>query len=276
MEEIMSYTAASSYVDIDSTTSATSNGFIVNSVTGGLSYISSNGITIDNPYASSSTKTFAIRKRKKKKIKGDKTGAQDKSNRIGAGPVVIFRFLKKKFSMFEAEKLYKRYEQIATVLENIHPCQIALTEEIEKKALKVMREATMASCGFNKFIEGDFLNKYIDLCKNKVIKISRIKNYVRFIPKKVRDKMEKAERKALFDGYVVVHTDPNDTSVMKTVEEKKDPILFGVISESDRFYFIADWKDELCDLTLEKIVDKLGLDDTDYKMDNDFGKTFSD
>src|SRR4030042_1990609 len=214
MEEIMSYTAASSYVDIDSTTSATSNGFIVNSVTGGLSYISSNGITIDNPYASSSTKTFAIRKRKKKKIKGDKTGAQDKSNRIGAGPVVIFRFLKKKFSMFEAEKLYKRYEQIATVLENIHPCQIALTEEIEKKAL--------------------------------------------------------------FDGYVVVHTDPNNTSVMKTVEEKKDPILFGVISESDRFYFIADWKDELCDLTLEKIIDKLGLDDTDYKMDNDFGKTFSD
>src|SRR4030042_295551 len=114
LEGIMSYTAASSYVDIDSTTSATSNGFIVNSMTGGISYISSNGITIDNPYASSSTKTFAIRK--KKKIKGDKTGAQDKSNRIGAGPVVIFRFLKKKFSMFEAEKLYKRYEQIATVL----------------------------------------------------------------------------------------------------------------------------------------------------------------
>ena len=139
-----------------------------------------------------------------------------------------------------------------------------------------MREATMASCGFKKYIEGTTLNLFVDACKDRVIKITKMKNYARFIPNKAQDRLAKAESKGLFDGYVVVHTDPNDTSVEKTVEEKKDPILFGVIAESERFYFIADWKDKLCDLTLNMIIEKLGLDKTDYTMENNFGKVFEE
>ena len=103
-----------------------------------------------------------------------------------------------------------------------------------------------------------------------------MKNYARFIPKRVRDKMGKAKKKKLFDGYVVVHTDPDNTAVKQTVEEKKDPILFGVIEESSKFYFIADWKDKLCDLTLKEIIGTLDMDKEDYTMDGDFGKVFAE
>lgn len=37
---------------------------------------------------------------------------------------------------------------------------------------------------------------------------------------------------------------------------------------------IADWEDELCDLTLDKIIGKLGLSKDKYTMDDDFGKIF--
>jgi hypothetical protein len=260
---------------VDTTTSATSGNISINATTGGMVYAYSDGSTeeSENPYAGSS-RTHVIRKIKKKK--GSKKGTQDPKTRIRTGPLVIFRFLKKKFTVLEADRLYRRLEQISKVMESVSRSQIALVEELETKALRVMREATMASCGFNKFIEGDTLNNFVDACKNRVIKITKMKNYARFIPNKAQDRLDKAEKKGLFDGYVVVHTDPNDTSVKKTVEEKKDPILFGVIAESERFYFIADWKDKLCDLTLDMIIDKLGLDKVDYKMDNNFGKVFSE
>ena len=41
------------------------------------------------------------------------------------------------------------------------------------------------------------------------------------------------------------------------------------------FYFIADWKDKLCDLTMDTIITQLELDKDDYQFDKDFGKVFS-
>ena len=44
----------------------------------------------------------------------------------------------------------------------------------------------------------------------------------------------------------------------KEKEIKKDPILFGVIKKSRKLYYVADWKDEVCDLTLDKMFSELG------------------
>lgn len=40
----------------------------------------------------------------------------------------------------------------------------------------------------------------------------------------------------------------------KEKEKAKDPILFGVIQGSRKLYFIGDWIDDYCDLTLEKMM----------------------
>ena len=78
------------------------------------------------------------------------------------------------------------------------------------------------------------------------------------------------ERKNIFTEFVVVFTDYTEEST-KIVEEKrreKDPILFGIFYEKsgnnfssrknlyDKFYYIGDWVDEHCDLTLSKLVEE--------------------
>lgn len=50
------------------------------------------------------------------------------------------------------------------------------------------------------------------------------------------------------------------------VERNRDPIVFGYFEDSkshekgERFYAIADWEDEYCDLTIEKLTEKMARD----------------
>ena len=50
--------------------------------------------------------------------------------------------------------------------------------------------------------------------------------------------------------------------------KEKDPILFGTLDyEPDKLYFIADWIDEYCDLTLDKFVQTIKKNDPEYELD---------
>ena len=39
----------------------------------------------------------------------------------------------------------------------------------------------------------------------------------------------------------------------KKLKRREVPILFGVIKNSNKLYYLSDWKDEYCDLTLEEM-----------------------
>ena len=88
-----------------------------------------------------------------------------------------------------------------------------------------------------------------------------MKNYEREFPDDVIDQIIKA--KEIFgNNLFVVYTDYSKKS-SKEVKKKrieKDPILFGAIIKDnvcfDRLYYICDWVDEYCDLTLEKLAGK--------------------
>ena len=45
----------------------------------------------------------------------------------------------------------------------------------------------------------------------------------------------------------------------KQREKRRDPILFGLIKNSRKLYFICDWKTDTDDLTLEKLEKELGV-----------------
>ena len=75
----------------------------------------------------------------------------------------------------------------------------------------------------------------------------------------------KCDDSMLFDNYVILHYDPDNKATTPKareveLEKRKDPILFGVVKSTRNLYFVADWKDELCDLTIQDIVNKLGHD----------------
>jgi len=40
----------------------------------------------------------------------------------------------------------------------------------------------------------------------------------------------------------------------------------GIIEGSEKLYYVADWEDEFCDLTLDDIVDKLKLDEDEITI----------
>jgi hypothetical protein len=96
---------------------------------------------------------------------------------------------------------------------------------------------------------------------NKALQLTWIKNFVRIIPSDVLELKKKVDKQKIFDNYVILHYDKKGTGSEMTKKEKeikKDPILFGVIIKSKKLYYIADWKDEVCDLTLDKMFSELG------------------
>ena len=70
--------------------------------------------------------------------------------------------------------------------------------------------------------------------------------------------------KDIFDQMYVVYTDYTGKAErqIEAVRKEKDPILFGTFMDKtnkvcvDRFYYLADWEDEFCDLTLDKMVNE--------------------
>jgi hypothetical protein len=100
-------------------------------------------------------------------------------------------------------------------------------------------------------------------------------DFPRAIPSDVIAKFEAAEELQVFDQYVILHYKPEEerpkvthtkesakkarkVEKAKEIARKKDPILFGLIRGSRNLYYIADWIDEKCDLTLEKMMAELG------------------
>jgi len=100
-------------------------------------------------------------------------------------------------------------------------------------------------------------------------------DFPRAIPSDVIAKFEAAEELQVFDQYVILHYKPEEERPKAThtkesakkarkvekdkeLARKKDPILFGLIRGSRNLYYIADWIDEKCDLTLEKMMAELG------------------
>jgi len=111
----------------------------------------------------------------------------------------------------------------------------------------------------------------------KALKLTWIKNFTRIIPSDIIELKKEVDLLRIFDNYVILHYDKKGTGSKMTKKEKeikKDPILFGVIKKSRKLYYIADWKDEVCDLTLNKMFEELG--ENVLKINNKSVKTYMD
>ena len=140
--------------------------------------------------------------------------------------------------------------------------QTALVEKIEDYASVLKTELILCGSKFNRYITEDSLVKFHDIAsvheKYKTgLCLTYVKNFVKIIPNEVTKLKCEADELKVFDNYVVLHYDYNGKAVEKTKKEK-DPILFGVIKDSNKLYYIGDWIDEYCDLTLDVIIKTIG------------------
>lgn len=165
-----------------------------------------------------------------------------------------------------------RIEKYLTAIHNAKMVgQEALVESLIREMIANRYEAFLAAEGYYHVVTEqqvvDFVNK-----TERGISIDYVKNFIRPIPKEVVDKIAEADKLEVFDNYVIMHYDPKGKNRQDTAKEeakKRDPIVFGVIAGSTKLYYITDWIDEYCDLTLEKFVDTLGITKDDLVTDDE-------
>jgi len=147
--------------------------------------------------------------------------------------------------------------------------QIALVERLEDYIEILKNELILTTSVFNKFLdEKDVVKFYEKASKHETYKtnlcLTYIQNFIKIIPNEICELKIKADELKVFDNYVILHYDYDGKSVDDTKaekERKKDPILFGIIKNSKRLYYIGDWIDNYCDLTLDVLIKTIGIDE---------------
>lgn len=140
--------------------------------------------------------------------------------------------------------------------------QLALLEQLKSGINAYKMETQLVALGMTKYVEEQAIIAFYKQCK-KGLRLDWVKNFVRTIPEEIAAKKAHADELGIFDNYVVLHYDPQAKSFAETEKEKearKDPILFGMMKNRTQLYFIGDWIDEYCDLTLDQIAETLGAD----------------
>lgn len=151
-------------------------------------------------------------------------------------------------------------EYLSLIHKSLSMNQMAQYELLVSKLIVHVYESVLAVSGFNRYVTFSDLIELQEKCERQ-LDLDYIKNFTKVIPDEVVCKKIIADNLEVFDNYVVLYYDPSGNSFKLTREEekiKKDPILFGVIYGSDKLYYISDWIDDYCDLTLEQVVEKLG------------------
>ena len=146
--------------------------------------------------------------------------------------------------------------------------QKALEEQLREGVAIDRAETQLVSVGLNRYLTEAALVEFVRKCP-KGLCLAWISNFTRVVPEDVLSKKVLADNRKIFDNYVVLHYDPERKAWAETEAEKrarKDPILFGVLKGSRKLYFVGDWVDEFCDLTLEQIANALGTPASELDM----------
>jgi hypothetical protein len=197
-----------------------------------------------------------------------------KKSSQGINPRLYFKYVKSKLQVVENMYFKRRMKQLEALADKYAKLgQEALSEECIRQFYIASRESAMWACGFKVFVTKEVLDKFRFKCTVD-LKITPIKNFARIIPAKAAAKIKKAMDRKLFDDYVIVHLDNREKTAVKEtqkekIEREKDPICFGRITESDKYYFVSDWIDEMDELRLEDIIKKMSLKKKDMEISKD-------
>lgn len=186
------------------------------------------------------------------------------SQNIEITPENYFKIIKSKKHTTELKELEEFRKNSIYLLEKYRRTnQISGMKRLMFIINTIEKEAKAVRAGIDQFVFKSDIEDFITNVSSKVVKIIELENYPREIPDHIIEKYEKV--KDIFDRFYVVFTDYTG-EIERQVEKRKrdkDPILFGAFHNkeervlSEKFYYIGDWIDEYCDLTLEKMVTKM-------------------
>jgi len=197
-------------------------------------------------------------------------------------PIKFFQDIKKVNKQLDENSLKMEMRTTIAIMREVEKVkQQALAQQLTKEKERIQRELILCHHGYKYLDEEDIIN----YCKKdpKDIKLDWIKNFTRIIPQKSMQLIDDAlllsmttkEKIRLFDNIVIMHYDPKQNGSQlteKEKEKKRDPIAFGVMKCSTRLYFITDWTDEHCDLTLKKVLKVLSIEEKEFDVEEELKK----
>ena len=176
-------------------------------------------------------------------------------------PSQYFDNLKNAKKVITTEALKESYEVILKLAEKYNKLgQVRSLQKLCFLANTLIKEEKLIEMGISTYIYKDTIEDYIENVADKTVKIIELSRYMREVPDELVDTV--TSTRDIFDEFYVVFTDYTGSEERKVEKERrdKDPILFGVFKNdgcvADRFYFLGDWVDEYCDLTLDKMVEE--------------------
>lgn len=174
--------------------------------------------------------------------------------------LVFFDNIKK--SINEIKNVDSHIEELNKIIETLKGSGQKELYEIAKVKRHVFQaEKSLVKVGFNKYLSEEDIVRFVKQSK-RGLRLDYIKNFNRIIPSEVIESKNNVEKAKAFDNFLILHYDPDmskNIDMEMVQEEKKDPILFGVIKSSNRLYFVDDWIDEKCDLTYQKLINEIGI-----------------
>lgn len=189
-----------------------------------------------------------------------------------------FNGVKTKAEYLQDEDIIKEMKYLPAQIEQLKQVgQNGLAEKLKKNIKYLFNERLLLKNGFDKYVHRKDVTRYVELVKDKKVHVCELDKFPRLIPDAPRALLLKAQSLNIFKDFWVVYVDyTGDSDSMLTDEEKKqraknrDPIIFGTFESVetgtiDKMYFICDWTDEYCDLTLDKMVKELVKNDKNYK-----------
>jgi hypothetical protein len=190
-------------------------------------------------------------------------------------PKLYFSFVKSKLQKNEIKALKVRLAKLQTFTKDAFDLQQqSLYEEYAKQMAITVRESEAYACGFDQWVMIQDLEKFRSITKepgadSSPVFFKKLEDFPRTLPYKTKVEVQKIKERKIFDQLWVLYLDYTKTE-LKTNKEKireKDPILFGQFAyQKDKYYYLLDWIDEHCDLTLSKFIDKMSADDPTYKI----------
>lgn len=190
------------------------------------------------------------------------------------GPKLYFSYVKSKLTKTQVKKLKSRLQKLQALVKNAEEVgQNAAYEAFSRMLVIAVREAEAAACGYDVFVNKQDVEKFRyqvtenESSHNNPVRFEKLEEFPRALPAKIQKVVKSVQKKGLFDELYVLSLDYSNEKIKSTKEKirEKDPILFGKFAYDDqRLYFIADWVDEYCDLTLSKFVDELKQKDETY------------
>ena len=178
-------------------------------------------------------------------------------------PLEYFDIIKGSKEVVTSEDLQKSFALASNMMDGYKATgQDTAAKKLSYLMDTIVKESRLVELGIDTFIYRQDIERYINKIEKKTVKVIEVERYEREIPEEIRDVINLT--KDIFDRLIIVFTDYTGKMEKQVEKERreKDPILFGYFCNSrtplsDRFYYLGDWEDEYCDLTLESMVKEM-------------------